>query len=1293
MDDCFRDSRRLYTALFASSILIFSLFSLFPFDIDTTGYPNGTLDGSLMESQVEEIHHTRSSPSAAVDITDGYRLYNYAGGGTLRFNITVEELRGINVTITGGYITLYSLDSAQVHMDRSIVIPDVKIRGGSTAKVEISVEIPPEIIPECARQGDDRARIRLDLICMDENGHTLTPYTYSEVSFRMKVAVLVARNVSYFIRDELDRYYLDIKEKNSVEFIEVIRSWETPGSVREDLISLWENESISGAILVGDIPFAMWEINHSDGSKEPCPIPIFYEDLDGGFADNDSNGYYDLHYWGENDGPEIWVSFLSPPSETIPSTNLRTPGPYPSPGLEGVYYSDNDFQNQVITRTDPQIEHYWREYDPPSPVPSDGFSIWWEGEVLAEAKSNYTLQLIHGGGVILEVDDQEVIRDEHCPPWNMRSDSMDIHLTEGWHDIDLWYKENGWGEHRGLVRLCWRSPEIVAGLIGDWFDKNHAYHTGEMDYPEKGLLFMDYCYGLQCKMMDPIRTTHIEPLFGEHLDAAGGENTTNATEYLQYLDMGHEITSIWSHAGGGGHQFQVDPDSGAEVTGAQSYLIKETKGSVATLIWGCHAGDFADSYYSLSASKTENLVINYAFNTEYGLAALGCTRSYGTTFDRVYHDWREGSYLGLGYFHFKDIGYDRDLRTAESHSLGEERWIEDEVMFGDPFIRVDHFPETPVLRIENGSRFASGEEVRLSISSEGATEMLIHSQGKYTDWIPFESEFSLLVNPINSTLEVMVWTRNGYGDSHFLARDLIFMENEAPTIDKFEINLGETITNNSTVMLRMAFSDNISGPSEMSFSDNGTAWSQWEEAVTEKIWTLDGGDGEKCVYLRLKDRAGNIATSVKTIVLDTAGPAVFSTIVGSLGSNGWYTSSTIVDLGSEETDVVGIFYRLDTADWTSYNSQLDIEGEGQHEMEFYSVDLAGNIGPLSNISFGIDSEPPFDVMVSTVDNIDRTNSLEIPLSIDGYDNTSGIGWVSFSSDGIYWDDWLEYRTTDYIYLLENGDGQKRVYGRLMDRAGNIGEAECPIEIYLDTEAPTIRGYHPDNGSVLDIDSTIELSFSENVDLTNIDILLSDDQGGKVNANITLFTDRLEIDPGLWGYLSFWTTISGTVSDRVENTRDIYLVLHYTVAGEPPGSPRGLTAVINSTWVELNWSPPERVGDLPIEGYRVERNGIGEDWITIGSTMDTNFIDTNVTELSSYQYRIVPFNDVEEGEASNVVLITVAFLHNGGENAAEEDDERPFNNLVVMIVIAICSIAASLVLLFLLMRWRHEPYEE
>ncbi len=144
----------------------------------------------------------------------------------------------------------------------------------------------------------------------------------------------------------------------------------------------------------------------------------------------------------------------------------------------------------------------------------------------------------------------------------------------------------------------------------------------------------------------------------------------------------------------------MDPDSGAKVTGANSYMIKDTKGSVVTLIWGCHAGDFAGSSYWLSASKTENLVVNYAFNTDYGLAALGCTRSYGTTFNTVYHDWKDGSYLGMGYFHYKDVGYDKELRMSEPHPLGEKMWIEDEVLFGDPFIRVDHFPKNPRVDIE-----------------------------------------------------------------------------------------------------------------------------------------------------------------------------------------------------------------------------------------------------------------------------------------------------------------------------------------------------------------------------------------------------------------------------------------------------------------------------------------------------------------------------------------------------------------------------------------------------------------
>jgi ATP-dependent Zn protease len=56
----------------------------------------------------------------------------------------------------------------------------------------------------------------------------------------------------------------------------------------------------------------------------------------------------------------------------------------------------------------------------------------------------------------------------------------------------------------------------------------------------------------------------------------------------------------------------------------------------------------------------------------------------------------------------------------------------------------------------------------------------------------------------------------------------------------------------------------------MSFSNDGTIWSDWEEYSESKLYTLTSNDGKKTIYFKVKDHAGNEAVPVvESIILET----------------------------------------------------------------------------------------------------------------------------------------------------------------------------------------------------------------------------------------------------------------------------------------------------------------------------------------------------------------------------------------------------------------------------------------
>ncbi len=88
----------------------------------------------------------------------------------------------------------------------------------------------------------------------------------------------------------------------------------TPETLRTFLRNLYNNNSIEGALLIGNLPVAWFEIANDFGQYgyAQFPIDLFYMDLNGTWLDtmNTGNGKYDGHTGNIN--PEIYIGRLTP---------------------------------------------------------------------------------------------------------------------------------------------------------------------------------------------------------------------------------------------------------------------------------------------------------------------------------------------------------------------------------------------------------------------------------------------------------------------------------------------------------------------------------------------------------------------------------------------------------------------------------------------------------------------------------------------------------------------------------------------------------------------------------------------------------------------------------------------------------------------------------------------------------------------------------------------------------------------------------------------------------------------
>lgn len=151
---------------------------------------------------------------------------------------------------------------------------------------------------------------------------------------------------------------------------------------------------------------------------------------------------------------------------------------------------------------------------------------------------------------------------------------------------------------------------------------------------------------------------------------------------------------------------------------------------------------------------------------------------------------------------------------------------------------------------------------------------------------------------------------------------------------------GATYTNSDNVQLTIS-SQNAA---DMSFSSDGTTWDDWETYSPTKSYSLSSGDGAKNLYIRVRDNVGDISQSLKSsITLDETSPTT-SHIPRGTEEDSKYRGSVIVDFSSQDaTSGVGsTMYRVDNGEWKT-GTNLVITEEGTHIVEYYSIDLAGNM--------------------------------------------------------------------------------------------------------------------------------------------------------------------------------------------------------------------------------------------------------------------------------------------------------------------------------------------------------------
>jgi PKD repeat protein/rhodanese-related sulfurtransferase len=212
------------------------------------------------------------------------------------------------------------------------------------------------------------------------------------------------------------------------------------------------------------------------------------------------------------------------------------------------------------------------------------------------------------------------------------------------------------------------------------------------------------------------------------------------------------------------------------------------------------------------------------------------------------------------------------------------------------------------------------------------------------------------------------------------------------------------------------------------------------------IHVFTQGDTIYDVTLTVTDNEGASSSIVADIRIDITVPPVTTAVISCGTGGSWFNRAASIQLVAEDwTRVAYTMFNVDNSDFKRYNQPVVISDQGEHTIQFYSVDIYGNEESIQTKSVNLDFEKPsLDVQIDgqTSNGWYVTNPI---ITLIAEDTSSGVETVIYKiNDG----DWL-----DYSQPFTLSEGRYLLWCVAVDYAGNTYSTNL-IPVNVDTDAPT-----------------------------------------------------------------------------------------------------------------------------------------------------------------------------------------------------------------------------------------------
>jgi hypothetical protein len=413
------------------------------------------------------------------------------------------------------------------------------------------------------------------------------------------------------------------------------------------------------------------------------------------------------------------------------------------------------------------------------------------------------------------------------------------------------------------------------------------------------------------------------------------------------------------------------------------------------------------------------------------------------------------------------------------------------------------------IRINGGAKFTNNRNIEVEIKSLKTDKSLLESMKvgfdadlSSTSWQPY-SEEALKIQLTGSDGEKIIYVqlRDKAGNASPIENNKIIFDTMPPANGEMQINKDEKYTNDKLGRVLVNVKADDAHELMISNSDqfqNGR-WESYKEAIK---WVIDAGsgDGEKYVFVKFRDLAGNESQTVQSsIILDVTPPSDGSLVI----NNGdKFTRSRKLKLLVTSTDAtkVRIVSRGEgkNYDFTpETNGRLEIVWEtdsiqGNKSIKAYFMDEAKNTTKVpAEATIMLKTNPPQKALINIDQGRKYTNHKDglVSITLSAKDNPHQLKMLISNKPNFEGASERAFTNSITSWKLDSEtDGLKTIYVRLIDEAGNISEVSSS-EIFLDRTPPTVNSFGINNSSewcismkvalTSDIDDANEAKYSNN----------------------------------------------------------------------------------------------------------------------------------------------------------------------------------------------------------------------